>query len=124
MPGISIHLVDVSKGLIAKGLRVRLFRAMEPRELIAEGLINERGLFSDSALDGVFQRGYYEPQFKVGDFYRRQAKPSESPGTGQSLDISFLDVVSYRFGIADPRQHVHPPFKMTAWGYSCFRGGA
>jgi 5-hydroxyisourate hydrolase len=36
----------------------------------------------------------------------------------------FLDVVTYRFGISDPEQHYHLPFKCTPWGYSCFRGGA
>ncbi|HUG76827.1 MAG TPA: hydroxyisourate hydrolase, partial [Burkholderiales bacterium] len=35
-----------------------------------------------------------------------------------------LDVVTYRFGISDPEQHYHLPFKCTPWGYSCFRGGA
>ena len=27
-------------------------------------------------------------------------------------------------GIADPEQHYHLPFKLTPWGFSCFRGGA
>ncbi|TAK88502.1 MAG: hypothetical protein EPO20_02705 [Betaproteobacteria bacterium] len=31
---------------------------------------------------------------------------------------------TYRFGIADPDQHYHLPFKCAPWGYSCFRGGA
>ena len=39
-------------------------------------------------------------------------------------EVPFLDVVTYRFGIADPAQHYHLPFKCTPWGYSCFRGGA
>ena len=38
--------------------------------------------------------------------------------------VPFLDVVSYRFGIADPEQHYHLPMKVTPWGFSCFRGGA
>jgi tripartite-type tricarboxylate transporter receptor subunit TctC len=42
----------------------------------------------------------------------------------EKLGQPFLDVVSYRFGIADPKQHYHLPFKCTPWGYSCFRGGA
>jgi 5-hydroxyisourate hydrolase len=36
----------------------------------------------------------------------------------------FLHVVSYDFGIDQPEQHYHLPFKCTPWGYSCFRGGA
>jgi 5-hydroxyisourate hydrolase len=42
----------------------------------------------------------------------------------QLPEVPFLDEVSYRFGIADPRQHYHLPMKLTPWGYSCFRGGA
>jgi len=38
--------------------------------------------------------------------------------------VPFLDVVSYRFGIAEPEAHYHLPMKCTPWGYSCFRGGA
>ena len=38
--------------------------------------------------------------------------------------VPFLDVVRYSFGISDPEQHYHLPFKCTPWGYSCFRGGA
>lgn len=37
---------------------------------------------------------------------------------------AFLDLLVYRFGIADTGQHYHLPFKLTAWGVSCFRGGA
>ena len=38
--------------------------------------------------------------------------------------VPFLDAVTFHFGIADPAQHYHLPFKCTPWGYSCFRGGA
>jgi 5-hydroxyisourate hydrolase len=39
-------------------------------------------------------------------------------------DELFLDVVHFHFGIADPAQHYHLPFKCTPWGYSCSRGSA
>jgi 5-hydroxyisourate hydrolase len=54
--------------------------------------------------------------FKVGAYYR--AAHVSIP------DVPFLDAVTYDFGIADPGQHYHLPFKCTPWGYSCFRGGA
>jgi hypothetical protein len=43
---------------------------------------------------------------------------------GAAAAVPFLDVVSYRFGLADPEAHYHLPMKCTPWGYSCFRGGA
>ena len=42
----------------------------------------------------------------------------------KALAVPFLGRVVYRFGIADSAQHYHLPFKVTPWGYSCFRGGA
>ena len=58
----------------------------------------------------------YEAVFHVTQWYREQrvALPQ----------VPFLNVVTYRFGISDPEQHYHLPFKCTPWGYSCFRGGA
>ena len=34
----------------------------------------------------------------------------------------FLDLVPFRFTIADAAQHFHLPFKFTPWGFSLFRG--
>lgn len=144
MPGVSIHVVDVSRGVVATGLRVALFRgasactatAPEAPETgasgspqpIAEGLINASGLLDDPALADRFQAGYYEAVFHVGEFYDRLGAPggdkTDTTAAARGRDIRFLDVVTYRFGIHDPAQHFHLPFKMTPWGYSCFRGGA
>jgi 5-hydroxyisourate hydrolase len=60
--------------------------------------------------------GAYEAVFHLGEWYRQQRV--------QLPEVPFLDVVTYRFGIAQPEQHYHLPFKCTPWGYSCFRGGA
>jgi len=110
MPGISIHVVDVSRGVIGAGMRIELFRN---KTRIAEGMASSKGLLE------VNQRvpaGQYEAVFHVAAWYRAQqvALP----------EVPFLDVVRYSFGIADPAQHYHLPFKCTPWGYSCFRGGA
>ncbi|MBI3373876.1 MAG: hydroxyisourate hydrolase [Betaproteobacteria bacterium] len=114
--GISIHVVDVTRGLVAAGMRVELFAADASRRLIAGGAISAKGLLEDAALGERSAPGYYEAVFHVGEYYR---------GKGAALPHTpFLDVVTYRFGIADPGQHYHLPFKCTPWGYSCFRGGA
>jgi 5-hydroxyisourate hydrolase len=118
LPGISIHAVDVARGVVAAGMRVEVFAvvAEDDRRLIARGVISATGTFDDIALEATFAVGSYEAVFHVGPYYR---------DAGMSLaSIPFLDVVAYRFGIAEPQQHYHLPFKFTAWGYSCFRGGA
>jgi 5-hydroxyisourate hydrolase len=117
VPGMSIHVVDVSRGTVADGMRVEVFAlGAGDRRVIARGVLSAKGTLDDAALDAVLAAGPYEAVFWVGDYYR-----------GAKVDlpsVPFLDVVTYRFGIADPRQHYHLPFKCTPWGYSCFRGGA
>ena len=115
MPGISIHAVDVSRGVVAAGMRVELWH-LAPRALVASGHIGPKGLLEDPALDATFQAGTYEALFYAGDYFRLAKIPLPA--------VPFLEVVPYRFGIAEPLQHYHLPFKMTPWGFSCFRGGA
>jgi 5-hydroxyisourate hydrolase-like protein (transthyretin family) len=119
--GLSIHCVDVASGRVAAGLQVivrRLGPDGEPLgEVLAEGVIGANGLLAHPALmSEAITPGGYEASFRVGDFYRAQGAPVPSP--------AFLEVVPYRFHIADARQHYHLPFKFTAWGFSLFRGGA
>ena len=110
MPGISIHVVDVSRGVVGAGMRIELFRGSTS---VAAGAASNKGLLE---LDQRVEAGRYEAVFHVAEWYRAQnvALPK----------VPFLDVVRYSFGISDPEQHYHLPFKCTPWGYSCFRGGA
>jgi 5-hydroxyisourate hydrolase len=117
MPGISIHVVDVSRGVVASWMRVELY-ALEgdQRRTIASGIVSARGLVEESAFDERFRPGVYEAVFHVAAYYRAVGLPMPP--------VPFLDVVPYRFGIADPEAHYHLPMKLTPWGFSCFRGGA
>lgn len=119
MPGISIHVVDVSRGIVAAGMQVELLAIhdRQPPRLIASGAISGTGVLASPALEHRFDPGFYEARFHIADFYRRD-------GSIPAASVPFLDVVSYRFGVADPAAHYHLPMKCTPWGYSCFRGGA
>ena len=115
--GISIHAVDVSRGIPASGLTV-LLRRLEPDAAeIARGACAETGHFEHRVADGDgVVRGLYEVEFGVGDYYRR---------TGIDLpDPSFVETAVFRFGIDRVTEHFHLPFKFTPWGFSLFRGGA
>lgn len=118
MKGISIHVVDVASGCVAEGLALQLEHLDgERRELIHAGRIGADGLFAGLAGEaGRCVPGVYEVRLQVADFYRAQGMALPEP--------AFLDVLVYRFGLADSGQHYHLPFKLTAWGVSCFRGGA
>ena len=116
MPGISIHVVDVSRGVVAAGMTVEVFACAPGRKLIVTGEIAESGLLKDPLFERRFERGAYEAVFHLAAWYQTQ---------GVALpQVPFLDTVAYRFGVDDPQQHYHLPFKCTPWGYSCFRGGA
>lgn len=113
--GISVHCVDVSRGRVATGLRVSLSRVSG--EMLAQGAVGDKGLWDDPALmSDAITVGGYEVLFEVGAFYRDLGIALPQP--------AFLEVVPYRFHIADASQHWHLPFKFTAWGFSLFRGGA
>ena len=110
MPGVSIHVVDVSRGLVAAGMKVELMRNGSP---LLVGETSDKGLLE---VRDTLTQDVYEAVFYVADWYRSQKV--------KLPDVPFLDVVTFRFGIDDPQQHYHLPFKCTPWGYSCFRGGA
>ncbi|MFK0309828.1 hydroxyisourate hydrolase [Pseudomonas sp. NPDC090233] len=113
--GVSIHVVDVASGRVAQGMGVSIGAVGQAS--ILEGNVDERGLLPLLETLGVcFGVGVYEVRLQVAAFYRAR---------GASIaDTPFLDELVYRFGIGDAREHYHLPFKLTAWGVSCFRGGA
>ena len=115
--GISIHAVDVSRGIPAGGLSVRLRRLSPDPALVAEGVCDASGHFLHEVADGAgVTRGTYEVEFGVGAFFA---------GSGVGLpDPPFLDVAVFRFGVDAVQEHFHLPFKFTPWGFSLFRGGA
>lgn len=115
--GISIHAVDVSRGVPAAHLSVRLRRLGPDARVIAEGRCAPSGHFSHAVSDGEgVVRGTYEVEFGVGEFFR---------DAGIALpDPTFMEVAVFRFGIDAVHEHFHLPFKFTPWGFSLFRGGA
>jgi 5-hydroxyisourate hydrolase len=117
MPGLSLHVVDVSRGMPAAGMRVEVWRNGTGGECLAKAVVGASGaVAADALLERRLEAGTYEARFFVAEWYRKQGVALPEP--------AFLDVVPFRFGIADPRQHYHLPFKVTPWGFSLFRGGA
>ncbi|WP_428248577.1 hydroxyisourate hydrolase [Ferrovibrio sp.] len=110
--GISIHGVDVARGMPAKGLHVELHRLAPDTALLADGALAANGALDHATArgDGI-TAGEYEVRFHVGAWLKAQG------GT-----TGILDVVPFRFTVAAPEQHYHLPFKFTPWGFSLFRG--
>jgi 5-hydroxyisourate hydrolase len=115
--GISIHAVDIARGIPAGGLDVRLWCIERSRRELAVGSCAESGLFQHPVANGVgVERGMYEVEFDVGSYFRNSGVVVPDP--------SFLEVAIFRFGIDNVSEHFHLPFKFTPWGFSLFRGGA
>jgi 5-hydroxyisourate hydrolase len=113
---MSIHVVDVSRGVVAHGMPVEVYAVGPPRRRLAGGVVSAAGALDDPALRARQPAGEYEAVLDVAAYYR---------AAGIALPaVPFLGVVAFRFGIADPAQHYHLPMKVTPWGLSCFRGGA
>lgn len=118
MPGLSVHIVDVASGVMAAGMAVEI-ASIAPdgtATRLAGGRIGSTGTLADEALNQRLAPGRYRVILQVAAYYRDQG--------GALPAHPFLDAVVYDFGIDDPAQHYHLPFKLTPWGYSCFRGGA
>ena len=111
--GISVHAVDVARGVPAHGMRVEIYALKNGRERVAEGLLAANGALAHP-IGQAAAAGTYEVLFHVGDYFRSTGAPASTP--------PFLDVVPFRFTIADPNQHYHLPLKLTPWGFSLFRG--
>lgn len=113
--GLSIHVVDVSRGVVAAGMAVDVL-AGDPLTPLASGTIGDNGVLDCAALNAVLPAGRYQAVFHVAAFYRAAGIPLPA--------VPFLDVVTLDFGIDRSDQHYHLPMKVTPWGLSCFRGGA
>lgn len=110
--GISMHGVDVARGIPAAGMRVELWALTPEPRLLAQGELGANGVWEDPVTrTDLIAAGTYEARFHAGAYF---AASGSAPG--------ILDLVPFRFVIRDPAQHYHLPLKMTPWGYSLFRG--
>ena len=57
---------------------------------------------------------FAQSAFAAGDYFRRRGVTLPEP--------PFVDVVSLRFGVADPAGHYHVPLLVSPWAYSTYRG--
>jgi 5-hydroxyisourate hydrolase len=117
MKGVSIHVVDVAHGRVARGMRCELSREVAPGRWqdIATGAVGDNGVLEGLAgRESLFPVGLYELRLHVADYYRALGTALPEP--------PFMTVQVFRFGVATTDQHYHLPVKLTPWGLSCFRG--
>ena len=113
---LSTHVLDISAGLPAAGMRIELFSEDQgASRLLASVEANGDGRTSEPLLSGsTMLPGLYRLQFHVADYCK--ARSGEGGGT------SFLEIVPVVFRISDPNLHLHVPLLFTPWTYSTYRG--
>jgi len=117
LAGVTTHVLDVTSGWPAEGVRVELYELTDGsrRRLVADVVTNANGRTDKPLLSSETARsGRFELVFHAGDYFRRrQAEMADPP---------FLDLIPIRFGLADPQSHYHVPLIVSPWSYSTYRG--
>jgi 5-hydroxyisourate hydrolase len=115
MGKLTTHVLDLSAGVPAAGLRIELFDA-GGAQVIASDTTGPDGRCAAAMLEGAqFVRGRYELKFYVADYFRAHGVALADP--------PFIEHAVIHFGIAHPDQHYHVPLLITPWSYSVYRGG-
>ena len=117
MSKLTTHVLDVSAGLPAAGVRIEL-RALQAADsqLLSVQHTGADGRCLSPLLAGEhFRAGRYTLTFYVSEYFRGRGVPLAEP--------PFIDVAVIHFGIAHPEQHYHVPLLITPWSYSVYRGG-
>jgi 5-hydroxyisourate hydrolase len=96
-------------------MQVDIYALEGVRRMIATGKLTADGALDHPVTQGEgIKTGPHQVVFHVGDYLRATGAPTSTP--------PFLDLVPFRFTIANAAEHYHLPFKFTPWGFSLFRG--
>ena len=117
MAGVTTHVLDVTIGRPAEGVRVELYELAggAERRLVADVMTNADGRTDKPLMNADEARaGRFEVVFHIGDYFRRRGV--------ETADPPFLDLIPIRFGVADPKAHYHVPLIVSPWSYSTYRG--
>ena len=116
MGRLSTHVLDVSRGKPAAGVRIELQRieASGGRVPVTTVTTNADGRTEQPLMVGeAFAPGVYELIFHIGDYFRRK----DAAASGD-----FLDVVPIRVTLSDKDGHYHVPLVCSPFAYSTYRG--
>ena len=109
---LSTHVLDLTCGRPAAGLKIELWRHGAKSELVKTVTTNADGRPGAPLLDaGAMAAGCYELVFDVRDYF-----------AARGVECVFLDRVPVRFSISDPGASYHVPLRITPWAYSTYRG--
>ena len=85
---------------------------LEKREKIKSIMLNDDGRPSNVLIEPI-KIGNYELVFYVGEYFKKIID-LKSP--------NFLNEVSIKFGVSNPKEKYHVPLLVSPWSYSTYRG--
>ena len=106
MSTLSTHVLDISAGRPAGGVRVTLLRG---EQLLGEATTDADGRAKDIA-KAPLEAGEYRLRFEVHPYFR------------QSERESFYRTISIDFVVRASGEHYHVPLLLSPFGYSTYRG--
>ncbi|WP_373232878.1 hydroxyisourate hydrolase [Cohnella sp.] len=117
---LTTHVLDLSEGKPAAGMRVQLFSLPEEGSatLLKDSLTNHDGRLEQALLEGeALKAGVYELVFWAGEYF----------ALGVENDFrdrvdAFLGLIPVRFKVTDPSANYHVPLLAAPGGYSTYRG--
>lgn len=108
MNGLSTHILDVSRGLPAAGVAVRLEQNLEGHwRLLSQATTDADG--RARLREGELEAGTYRLSFEVAAYFEAMDTPA------------FYPVVQVTFSVRDARHH-HVPLLLSPFGFSTYRG--
>ena len=117
MGQLTTHVLDISAGLPASGVRIELHeRTPAGLRLLTTAATGPDGRIPAPLLAGAaFKAGSYLLIFQTAAYFRARGVQLPEP--------AFLECASIEIGIAAPDQHYHVPLLIAPWSYSVYRGG-
>jgi len=112
MTKLTTHALDTYSGKPAKGMKVDVYYISGKREKIKSTTLNSDGR-PDEALIETIEVGNYELVFHVEEYFKKIIKLQKP---------NFLNEVSIKFGISNPKEKYHVPLLVSPWSYSTYRG--
>lgn len=115
--GLTIHVIDISRGMGAGSLKGELHLCGNGDRRISLGsfVVNDEGRTDRWLIDaGELRCADYELTFEAGDYFSRA-----NFGVGAT---PFFERIRIRVRVNDAAAHHHIPLLLSPWGYSCYRG--
>jgi 5-hydroxyisourate hydrolase len=107
MSALTTHVLDVSRGIPARGMTIELWSLDQSRKLKTVKTNDDGRVDAPLLAVNEMAAGNYELIFFVGDYFGER---------------KFLDRVPVRFTISDPATKYHIPLLVSPWAYSTYRG--